>query len=142
MTQLIAFLPTAVDIPAAYLAGSEDDQQFVQNLALFLTSFLNQHWELVESVAELHQPLLIALEYLVKISYVDDSGTPLDYSPFYYLFDRVALEYLVKISYVDDSGAPVEYFLFYYPVVSLLPQKNSETHPPHHHVALNFAPVG
>lgn len=74
MKQLVTFMPANVDIRAAYEAGTEEDQQFVQNLSLFLTSFLRQRLPLVESQLSLHPPLLLALEMLIKISYVDDSG--------------------------------------------------------------------
>ena len=37
--QLGAILPQGTNIPAAYLQGSGDEQDFVQNLALFLTAF-------------------------------------------------------------------------------------------------------
>lgn len=32
-------LPPGTDIPAAFAGGSDEEQAFVQNLALFLTSF-------------------------------------------------------------------------------------------------------
>lgn len=38
--QLGAILPQGTNIPAAYLQGSGEEQDFVQNLALFLTAFL------------------------------------------------------------------------------------------------------
>lgn len=82
MGQLVSFLPPSVDIPAAYAAGSEEDQQFVQNLALFLTSFLRQHLALIEGRSQLHEALIAALQYLVKISYVSETEvfkTCLDY---------------------------------------------------------------
>jgi len=77
MTQLVTFMPAGVDMRAAYDAGSEDDQQFVQNLALFLTSFLRQRLPLIESQPALHPPLMLAIGMLIKISYVDDSGARL-----------------------------------------------------------------
>ena len=61
----------------AYEQGSEDDEQFVQNLALFLTSFLREHLQLIEGAERLRQQLTTALTYLVKISYVQNSGAPL-----------------------------------------------------------------
>ena len=32
-------LPPGTDIPAAFIGGSDEEQAFVQNLALFLTSY-------------------------------------------------------------------------------------------------------
>lgn len=40
MGQLALILPPGTDIPKAYAAGSEDEQSFVQNLALFFVGFL------------------------------------------------------------------------------------------------------
>lgn len=40
MQQLHAVLPPGTDIPSAYEQGSDEDQAFVQNLALFFTTFL------------------------------------------------------------------------------------------------------
>jgi exportin-1 len=39
MAQLVAILPPGTDLPAAYAGGSDEEQAFVQNLALFLTSY-------------------------------------------------------------------------------------------------------
>lgn len=44
MNQLVTVLPITADIPKAYQQGSDDEQEFVQNLAIFLTGFLKvQH---------------------------------------------------------------------------------------------------
>lgn len=40
MQQLHMVLPPGTDIPTAYEQGSDEDQAFVQNLALFFTTFL------------------------------------------------------------------------------------------------------
>lgn len=40
MNQLVTVLPISADIPKAYQQGSDDEQEFVQNLAIFLTGFL------------------------------------------------------------------------------------------------------
>lgn len=39
MRQLVAVVPPGVNIPEAYERGSDDQQKFVQNLALFFTGF-------------------------------------------------------------------------------------------------------
>ena len=51
----------------------------MQNLALFLTSFLREHLTLIENsqTPNLRPQLTSALQYLVKISYVQNSGAPL-----------------------------------------------------------------
>ena len=35
----MAILPPGTDLPAAYAGGSDEEQAFVQNLAMFLTSY-------------------------------------------------------------------------------------------------------
>ena len=35
----VAILPPGTDLPAAYARGSDEEQAFVQNLAMFLTSY-------------------------------------------------------------------------------------------------------
>lgn len=58
--------------PQAYEQGSDDQQRFVQNLALFFTGFFRAHMNLLETPA--NQPALIAgLDYLISISYVDNT---------------------------------------------------------------------
>ena len=61
----------------AYEKGTEEDEKFVQNLAMFLTTFLKEHLGLIESQPDLQQPLITALTYLINISYVQDAGVPL-----------------------------------------------------------------
>ncbi len=39
IAQLVAILPPGTDLPAAYAGGSDEEQAFVQNLAMFLTSY-------------------------------------------------------------------------------------------------------
>ena len=81
------WLTIAVDIATAYENGSDEEQEFVQNIALFLTSFLCEHLKvcvcfcnrlqltdsrkLVEN-QDNKQPLLMGHMYLLKISKVDD----------------------------------------------------------------------
>lgn len=43
MTSVNNMVPPSTEIPAVYENSSDDDQEFVQNLALFLTSFLTSH---------------------------------------------------------------------------------------------------
>lgn len=53
-------------------SGSDEDQAFVQNLALFLTAFFRAHAPALEATEELRAALLAGLDTLVSISYVDD----------------------------------------------------------------------
>eukprot|EP00850_Spirogloea_muscicola_P001269 SM000004S15139 [mRNA] locus=s4:1467240:1477373:- [translate_table: standard] len=65
-----AILPLSTNIPEAYNVGSDEDQAFIQNLALFFTSFFKAHIQVLEAAPE---PLLFGLDYLIYISYVEDT---------------------------------------------------------------------
>ncbi|EOA19847.1 hypothetical protein CARUB_v10000095mg [Capsella rubella] len=71
--QLRTILPPSTNIPEAYSSGSGDEQAFIQNLALFFTSFFKFHIRVLESAPEVVALLLAGLEYLINISYVDDT---------------------------------------------------------------------
>ncbi|XP_043815378.1 protein EXPORTIN 1A isoform X3 [Manihot esculenta] len=73
MVQLQAILPLATNIPEAYAHGSNEEQAFIQNLALFFTSFYKCHIRVLETSQENISALLMGLEYLTNISYVDDT---------------------------------------------------------------------
>ncbi|KAJ1391230.1 Exportin-1/Importin-beta-like [Sesbania bispinosa] len=81
MVQLQAILPPTTNIPEAYAHGSSEEQAFIQNLALFFTSFykhyylctMQVHIRILESTQENISVLLLGLEYLINISYVDDT---------------------------------------------------------------------
>ncbi|CAA2968069.1 EXPORTIN 1A [Olea europaea subsp. europaea] len=73
MVQLQNILPPSTNIPVAYLNGSTEEQAFIQNLALFFTSFYKSHIRVLESTPENINALLMGLEYLINISYVDDT---------------------------------------------------------------------
>ncbi|XP_041015220.1 protein EXPORTIN 1A-like isoform X1 [Juglans microcarpa x Juglans regia] len=73
MVQLQAILPPATNIPEAYAHGSSEEQAFIQNLALFFTSFYKFHIRVLEATQENIAALLMGLEYLINISYVDDT---------------------------------------------------------------------
>ncbi|AES93816.2 hypothetical protein MtrunA17_Chr5g0395621 [Medicago truncatula] len=73
MVQLQSILPPTTNIPEAYAHGSSDEQAFIQNLALFFTLFFKVHIRILESTQENISALLLGLEYLINISYVDDT---------------------------------------------------------------------
>ncbi|PSS32265.1 Protein EXPORTIN 1A like [Actinidia chinensis var. chinensis] len=73
MAQLQAILPPNTNIPDAYALGSGEEQAFIQNLAMFLTSFYKSHIRVLESSQENISALQLGLEYLNSISYVDDT---------------------------------------------------------------------
>ncbi|KAK3780651.1 hypothetical protein RRG08_028099 [Elysia crispata] len=72
MTQLKQMLPVDTNIKEAYQGGTDDEQNFIQNLSLFLCTFLKEHAQLVEKKQELHQLLVEALQYLILISHVEE----------------------------------------------------------------------
>ncbi|XP_048325788.1 protein EXPORTIN 1A isoform X1 [Ziziphus jujuba] len=73
MVQLQTILPPTTNIPEAYAHGSGEEQAFIQNLALFFTSFYKSHIRVLETTQENTTALLLGLEYLINISYVDDT---------------------------------------------------------------------
>ncbi|KAL6541435.1 Exportin-1 [Orobanche gracilis] len=73
MVQLQCILPPTTNFLQAYAGGTSDEQAFIQNLALFFTSFYKSHIRVLESTQENVNALLMGLEYLIHISYVDDT---------------------------------------------------------------------
>ncbi|KAJ8308017.1 hypothetical protein KUTeg_012891 [Tegillarca granosa] len=72
MMQLKVMLPTSTNLREAYQRGTDDEQNFIQNLSLFLCSFLKEHSNLIERKQDLHESLLEALSYLINISEVEE----------------------------------------------------------------------
>ena len=72
ITQLQEMLPLQTDIRQAYSNGSDAEQQFIQNLALFLCTFLKERGPLVEK-KQLYEALSTSLQYLIRVSEVDDT---------------------------------------------------------------------
>lgn len=50
----LQMLPLTTNIKDAYKSGQDDEQNFIQNLALFLTTFLTQHGQLLERTVQAH----------------------------------------------------------------------------------------
>ena len=61
-----------INLKDAYRNGNSDAQNFIQNLSLFLRSFLKEHGSLIEKKSEYRELLSESLNYLVLISEVDD----------------------------------------------------------------------
>lgn len=51
-------LPVETNIKEAYQGGTDDEQNFIQNLSLFLCTFLKEHAQLIEKKPELHVLLM------------------------------------------------------------------------------------
>lgn len=62
------------DVAVIYDSSNDYDQEFVQNLALFFTSFLGSHLKTIEQApgAQIQEALLNSHYYLIKISRVED----------------------------------------------------------------------
>ncbi|PKU62461.1 protein EXPORTIN 1A [Dendrobium catenatum] len=73
MVQLQSILPPGTNIPEAYANGSSEDQAFILNLALLFTSFFKSHIQILEAADENRTALLLGLEYLIGVSYVDET---------------------------------------------------------------------
>ncbi|XP_063242041.1 exportin-1 isoform X2 [Bacillus rossius redtenbacheri] len=71
MRHLEQMLPPTTNIKEAYAHGSDVEQNFIQNLAMFLCTYLKEHGTLIEK-KQLYDLLLEALHYLVLISSVDE----------------------------------------------------------------------
>ncbi|XP_017781771.1 PREDICTED: exportin-1 [Nicrophorus vespilloides] len=69
MKQLEIMLPLQTDIRHAYSCGSDQEQNFIQNLAMFLCTFLKEHGNLAEKNPVSHRN---SLHYLLLISEVDE----------------------------------------------------------------------
>ena len=65
-------MPPSIDLKEAYRSARDEDQKFIQNLALFLSYFLKEHGILIERTPELKAVLLEALQYLVLLSEVEE----------------------------------------------------------------------
>merc|ERR1719244_407884 len=72
MSKLETMLPVDTNIKEAYGKGSDAEQNFIQNLALFFCTFLKEHGPLLEKQTN-QDPLLKALHYLLLISEVDET---------------------------------------------------------------------
>lgn len=66
-------LSLSTNIKEAYKHGHDDEQNFIQNLSLFLCTFLKEHGSLIEKKTELNETLLEALHYLILISEVEET---------------------------------------------------------------------
>ncbi|KAJ3169499.1 Karyopherin transporter [Geranomyces variabilis] len=90
MTSVPSMLPPSTNLKETWDILSENDQQFVQNLGLFLTSFFGAHLKPLESAARENEAakglLLLGHNYLLDISQVDDRE----------LF-KICLEYWTKL---------------------------------------------
>jgi exportin-1 len=71
MQSMSSSIPLQTNFKEAYEAASSQEQDLIQNLALFLSTYLSAHVKLVENQAN-RDVMLTAHFYLVKISTVDE----------------------------------------------------------------------
>lgn len=72
MDKLQIILPRSTCIKEAYAKGSDDEQKFIQNLSLFLCTYLKEHGSFLERNHEYNVTLNLALNYLIQISEVEE----------------------------------------------------------------------
>uniref|UniRef100_A0AAQ5YIN3 Exportin-1 n=1 Tax=Amphiprion ocellaris TaxID=80972 RepID=A0AAQ5YIN3_AMPOC len=73
MCQLKQMLPLNTNIRVAYSNGKDDEQNFIQNLSLFLCTFLKEHGQLIEKRPNLRETLMEALHYMLLVSEVEET---------------------------------------------------------------------
>uniref|UniRef100_A0A3P9JFU9 Exportin-1 n=1 Tax=Oryzias latipes TaxID=8090 RepID=A0A3P9JFU9_ORYLA len=73
MCQLKQMLPLNTNIRMAYANGKDDEQNFIQNLSLFLCTFLKEHGQLIEKRHNLRETLMEALHYMLLVSEVEET---------------------------------------------------------------------
>ncbi|KAJ3269891.1 Karyopherin transporter [Terramyces sp. JEL0728] len=102
MEKIVNILPITTNIPEVYENSTDDDQNFVQNMALFFSSFLGSHLKPLEGAAAsdpaTKEVLLLGHKYLIRISEVKDREV-----------FKICLEYWTKLVaelYDDYSSAP------------------------------------
>lgn len=76
---ILQVLPLQTNLKDAYQKGTDDEQKFIQNLSLFLCTFLKEHGMLIERKTELHEELL-EVSVLVILLYKAVQGLSLNFS--------------------------------------------------------------
>lgn len=75
-------VPPTADLKQSYSMANGTDQSFLQDFAMFLTTYLTHHRNLLESDESLRELLLNAHQYLIQLSKIDERElfkTTLDY---------------------------------------------------------------
>ena len=65
-------LPLNTNIRLAYSNGKDDEQNFIQNLSLFLCTFLKEHGQLIEKRPNLRETLM----EVKPLTFVDHKPAP------------------------------------------------------------------
>ncbi|KAK5746360.1 Karyopherin transporter [Elasticomyces elasticus] len=85
LTTISKIIPLSLDLKSTYAGSNGRDQEFVQNLALFLCNFFSNHLAIVENLPN-RDFLLHGHFYLIRISQIDDREV-----------FKVCLEYWTKL---------------------------------------------
>ncbi|KAL8795670.1 MAG: hypothetical protein Q9195_001908 [Heterodermia aff. obscurata] len=98
LTVVSKIIPLSVNLKDTYKRSNSKDQEFVQNLALFLCNFFSTHLNLIENLPN-RDYLQHSHYYLIRISQIDDRE----------IF-KICLEYwtkLVQELYDEMQGLPI-----------------------------------
>ncbi|CDR36929.1 CYFA0S01e05644g1_1 [Cyberlindnera fabianii] len=82
MSQITQVIPPNVELKKSYEVANSNDQAFLQDLAMFICTFLANHNLALESKEEFRPLLLTAHEYLIQLSKIEERElfkTCLDY---------------------------------------------------------------
>lgn len=71
LTQISNIIPLSLDLKTMYASANGRDQEFVQNLALFLCNFFGNHLQIIENIPNTDF-LIHGHFYLIRISQIDD----------------------------------------------------------------------
>ncbi|KAK6583263.1 hypothetical protein PZA11_004339 [Diplocarpon coronariae] len=71
LTTISKIIPLSLDLKTTYSSSNSRDQEFIQNLALFLTNFFSAHLNLIENLPN-RDFLTHAHFYLIRISQIED----------------------------------------------------------------------
>lgn len=71
LTAISKIIPLSMDLKSTYASSGGRDQEFVQNLALFLTTFFSMHLNIIENLPN-RDFLTHGHFYLIRISQIDD----------------------------------------------------------------------
>ncbi|CCE87282.1 Piso0_005829 [Millerozyma farinosa CBS 7064] len=136
MEQIYSIIPPNTNLKESYQVASSSDQSFLQDLAMFLTTFLGNHLLALEQNDAFRDLLLNSHHYLIELSRIEERElfkTCLDYwSNFVYgLFEEIQklpqseLSPLMQLSYsaslkATSGGAPDPAVLAKFPLRSHL----------------------
>lgn len=72
MEQIYSIIPPDTNLKQSYKIASTNDQSFLQDLAMFICTFLNNHLLPLEQNESLRELLLTSMHYLVELSRIEE----------------------------------------------------------------------